>query len=500
MSKTLPTRSQEPSWRMKLKLKLDEFLKGKQPPHDGIPIERVIRDFHKGYYTIVKAVLAGAGKLKAGWARRQFGGQQGAVDCILVSARGCRRLWGSPDQPADAHSAIADDLEPVTRLAEEFKVSRNTIVTWCSWKTHPILGRRIRSCCGTWSVTTAKKHRRQYSDSLMASRSDVKKCVEALHQRPTGARFGDNPGMWAYVQEPSGKNGSKNRSSRKPRYDGIKGTFKHDNGRLFFTQAALVEMYGWQRSYFTKRCYKSRLEALDVILPGVATQTQMLRKHRSGWRIRVYSQDSAATIEERRKGKLVGGCWERVQAVGNDEYVVWHDADGLWYALQHIANKLGVPDWRITNWLQYEARDRYPLRSKLVPRPQGQERFDKESRRKGDRDARVIHQDHVDPLFRLVEAGKTIAFSGGKPVVVEAAKTGSRGFGPTQITWEIGTKCYELMKEGKTRLTIIGLLNKDFTDPKYKKSLPKSESDVTTKARRRAQNKRFPLPWPISHR
>lgn len=76
-----------------------------------------------------------------------------------------------------------------------------------------------------------------------------------------------------------------------------------------------------------------------------------------------------------------------------------------------------------------------------------------------------------------------------------------RGPRRSAITQQIYTACYDLLAEGKnSRPQIRELLKERFSDPKYKSSLPKSDSEVTTYASRRARDPEDPKPWPVRSR
>jgi hypothetical protein len=236
----------------------------------GLTVSQIIEDYHVGYPRIDEAIRNG--DLRAQVVFEKRGGTPGAIKYIRASRDDAKRLFVVGSQGAPA----APDLESITKLARDFGVSRNTILEWCSWKNHPALcdvrhphGRQIRHENRDNSVETANGQTRVYHDSPMASRSDVEKCVEMVKQNPIGERFGDNPGVWAYVDTPRGKLGSKNQAKKKKRYPGLKGSFQHDDGEILLTGAAFIAKYDLPLSALSKRCYLERLRIIRVILPGV---------------------------------------------------------------------------------------------------------------------------------------------------------------------------------------------------------------------------------------
>lgn len=219
------------------------------------------------------------------------------------------------------------DGEPVGVLAKALGVTAPTIRGWCRWKSHPVLGRRLRSGLGD------VEDDRWLWRGLLVSRADLEACVAAIKD-PCHRRFPRNVGVWI-----------------------APGIFKHDDGRLFFTERYI---YASRSKFRMPECtlsrpfYRMRLEALQVVWPR-------REKRGGGWTANVYSEASLDSLVERRNGLADGGRW-----LVSDE--IWSDRDGVWYSLKYIARQTGQPVTALYTLLRSIREQGVVTRSKKAPR------------------------------------------------------------------------------------------------------------------------------------
>jgi hypothetical protein len=134
------------------------------------------------------------------------------------------------------------------------------------------------------------------------------------------------------------------------------GIFRHDDGRLFFTQRYVYEhpeRFGMPVNALERFIHTKQIEILEVVGPW--------RQARERWSVYVASEASLDCLVERREGRADGGRWL-------DANKIWRDAEGCWYSKWHIARVTGRPTWQVDQLLHAARRLGEVKRFKTAPR------------------------------------------------------------------------------------------------------------------------------------
>jgi hypothetical protein len=282
-----------------------------------VPADSAIGKFHIAKKTLRK--LNKDGKLSA-WR----GVSKNGRPCILLSTAQLRlhvRTTVSgrkPNTKRDVRTQVATpaapDLKPIRELFRKFHANKqpigdHTLESWCEWDPHPALGRKVRSGAGPYTITAKDGEERDWR-GLMMSESDADACVNALKLPPERKKYPNNPGVWILVKR-AGKQGYEPHEKTEGIFALFDGDGKTVGQKLFFTAAYIEHHYGFAHGSMGKECYKSKLDRLEVTLPGCKNR----------WQIDVYSQESVERLVEWRSGKFNGGRWL-------DSNKMWVNAQG----------------------------------------------------------------------------------------------------------------------------------------------------------------------------
>jgi hypothetical protein len=317
-----------------------------RPPQDGIPFNDAIKLFRLANQTVWKLIKAG--DVKAGAVGRMT---------ILVSRGDCERAVADAATRGRFAGAPPEDGEPVDNLAREFEIHNATIRDWCRWKTHPGLGRKLRSGTGQYEIEVSDGRKRSWR-GLLASRADVKACVDAI-KKPFHRAFPGMPGVWIA--------------------DGI---FRHneDDKKLWFTEKYVYDnrqKYGISPRSLGLSCYRSKLDPLKVTWPRPGP--------RERWTVTVFSEESLARLVDWRNGKVDSGSWLK-------DGLLWKDAEGIWYSSQQLADMSKQPLAKIHDVFRDSG---LVTKFKLVPSAHKSGR--------GGRSAMVHHESDIRTLLGIAE-------------------------------------------------------------------------------------------------
>ena len=308
-----------------------------KPPRDGLPLKNAIRKYHLAPKTLKKyitagTVRAGVGYVTCGQTRRR---------CIFVSSRDLERVTAATTN-AGRHGRGAlppSDGMPIQVLSRELGVTGPTLRAWCGWKSHPVLGRKVKSGFGPFVIEAKDGEKRTWRGLLM-SRTDAKSCTDALKVTPVGKKFPGNPGVWISLATSDGE--MKGQSN-------IDGVFLHENRGRFYTPSYIARNNGVGSRLFSKDGHTDNLESIEVFLPN------------KGF-VEVFSKDSVERVLNWKEGNTDDGHW----LTPNE---IWVDFEGKHYAHDFIARKMPCS----LNFVSYMQEDGLLGLGKLVPRDRGKD-------------------------------------------------------------------------------------------------------------------------------
>jgi hypothetical protein len=374
------------------------------PPRNGIGFQQALRRYGVGNAKLWR--LIDEGKVRAGLGRRLTDKRHQVIVALdsLKYARGSTSTRGrkcsiAPPPP---------DGEPLFALCREFKIHYMTGLRWCEWPEHPALNRRLASGLGQYAHTTrSNQTRRKWG--LLASRADFAACVKVLRQ-PLLCRIGDNPGEWISTN----------------------GVFRHDNGRLFLTDAhigAYPDKYGFPKGKVGRAFDRDGLPRLRLTWPGKGAD--------EAWKVWAYDEAAVTTVGEVRAGKLDGGHWLQ-------EGDIWTDSGKLWYSSTFVARTLKKSIGQMHAFLRRSER---VVRHKRVPPGNGNR----------GRWPVVHHEDEIRPVLGI-GGGQAATESGPSKRTVEVGeafdkmgcvRVGGRTVPVSLGTWKLLRVLAKAREEGR---------------------------------------------------
>jgi hypothetical protein len=403
-----------------------------KPPVGGMTMECAARQFRMSPDTIWK--LIDKGVVLAG---------MGTAGRVRVRGADLKRVVEARAKKLAGHEAeLPPDGEPITQLAKELGIPRPTLQLWCGEKKNPILDRPLRKGVGPVETTTTDG-RVRHLRVLLVSRADVEACLDAI-KNPLLRRFAANPGVWL-----------------------APGVFRHDDGRLFFTDRYIydhVDRFGIGEGSLCTVAYRRQLDTLEVAWPAYAKRDRRVRL--------VFSMDCLDRRLQRRAGVEGGGEW---LAIGD----IWHDSEGVWYSSRFIAKRTKTSIRRMHEFLRASG---LVERFKKVPIPAGPP-----GSRSPTRFAVVHHWSEVHPLIGLDGAaslGRTepTTSAGERPSAVK--NRGGRARNP-QVA-EVYEYCYHRWVRGDKLAVIRAGAVREFGEGRA----PKEDSHVVTYAMRHVKRRR----------